>query len=66
MAGCFGTFVIEWKCLKPEIYNEEHGYMKVIGRSQSEVVEKFKENNPDYEVINVTFKEGDSNDIRRI
>ena len=36
MAGCFGTFVIEWKCLKPEIYNEEHGYMEVIGRSQSE------------------------------
>lgn len=35
MAGYFMTFVIEWQCLKPEIYHEEHGYVECVGRSIS-------------------------------
>ena len=59
MAGYYGTIIIEWKCLKPEIYHEEHGYMEDFGCSLSEAAEKFKENNPDYDVISVKFKIGE-------
>lgn len=57
MAGYYNTFIIEWRCLKPEVYGEEHGYTEEIGRSSSEVESIFKEINPDYEVINVKPKE---------
>ena len=56
MAGHYSTFIVEWRCLKPDVYGEEHGYTEEIGRSSYEVESIFKEINPDYEVINVKFK----------
>lgn len=57
MAGFFGEFIIEWKCLKPEIYNETHGFIDWIGQSDNEVKEDFLKHNPDYIVVNITLKE---------
>lgn len=57
MAGYNGTFIIEWKCLMPKIYHKEHGYIEYVGSSYTEVIARFKESNPDYEIINVKIKE---------
>lgn len=56
MAGYCGDFIIEWRCLLPEVYNEEHGYMEWCGNCEHDVTEKFLERNPDYEVISVKAK----------
>ena len=57
MAGRFDTYIIEWKCLKPEVYNEEHGFIEWNGNSPNQVKGNFLERNPDYEVIDISVKE---------
>lgn len=53
MAGFFGKFIIEWECLKPEIYNETKGKIEIIASSQNDAKEKFLKINPDYKVIKI-------------
>lgn len=57
MAGYQGTFTIEWRCLKPEVYGEEHGFTSWSGNGHNDVKAEFVRLNPDYEVIGVTLKE---------
>ena len=57
MAGYFGRFIIEWECLKPEQYNENHGFMDWTASSHNDARSQFLEANPDYIVLNVTKKE---------
>lgn len=56
MAGFFGTFIIEWQCLKPHIYNEEHGFVEIMASNENDAVERFESLNPDYKVIDVKLK----------
>ena len=53
MAGFFGEFIIEWECLKPEVYQETHGFYNCTGKSFDDVVERFTKQNPDYKILNV-------------
>lgn len=57
MAEFYGEFIIEWKCLKPEVYNETHGFITMVGQSEHDVKEKFLKHNTDYIIISITLKE---------
>lgn len=56
MAGYYGVFLIEWKCLKPEVHNEFKGTIEWMASSCNDAREKFLELNPDYIVISVNKK----------
>lgn len=56
MAVFYGTFIIEWECLKPEVHKEEHGTLEWTGSSIHDVSEQFLQRNPDYRIINVQQK----------
>lgn len=56
MAGYFSTFIIEWQCLKPHIYNEEHGFEELVANNHRDAVEQFESLNPDYKVIDIKLK----------
>lgn len=56
MAGWRGAVTIEWRCLKPEFYGEEHGFASWVAIGLNEAKEEFLKLNPDYEVINVTLE----------
>ena len=53
MAGFFGTFIIEWECLRPEIHHDTHGFLEIVGNSATDASEKFLAQNPDYAVLSV-------------
>lgn len=53
MAGYYGIFLVEWKCLKPQVYHEIRGVCEWTGNNVHDVRERFLKANPDYEVLDV-------------
>ena len=57
MAGRYDTYIIEWQCLKPEVYNETHGFLEWTGVNPNNVIQEFLKSNPDYKVVSIKIKE---------
>lgn len=53
MAGYYGIFLVEWVCLKPEVYREIRGCCEWTGNNVHSVREDFLAKNPDYRVVDV-------------
>ena len=45
MAGRYDTYIIEWQCLKSEVYNETYGFLEWSGISPNNVIQEFLKSN---------------------